>query len=105
MVNTLNDQEIIDYLMTSDFNEGLTPDEFKFLLFKFRNAYRVISGRNDLLKVDISGKQNEIDTIKGIFNEELSLIKEENHTMSEKLKNIFERKLTWGERIKGKIIK
>ena len=43
MVNELSENEILDYLMTSDFVEGLNPDEFKFLLFKFRNFYRVVS--------------------------------------------------------------
>ena len=36
---TEND-EILEYLMTSDFNENLNKDELKALLIKFREFYR-----------------------------------------------------------------
>ena len=30
----LSDEEILQYLMTSDLNENFRPDEYKFLIFK-----------------------------------------------------------------------
>jgi len=105
MVNNLSEEEILHYLMTSDFNEGLTPDEFKLLLFKFRNFYRMFSGKNELLKSD-----KEI--IKRNFDEyRISKENEINGILSQKAKIDDDlhfakqsRKLSWKERWIGKTI-
>ena len=34
MISELNDEEILDLLMTSEFDNNLSPKEFKFLLKK-----------------------------------------------------------------------
>ena len=40
-----SDQEILELLMTSEFNEGLTQEEAKFLLLKSRYFYRLLFAR------------------------------------------------------------
>ena len=50
MINNLQEQEILDYIMTSEFTEGLTPDEFTFLLIRLRNYYKISTGKYDHLK-------------------------------------------------------
>jgi hypothetical protein len=105
MVNNLSEEEILDYLMTSDFNEGLTPEEFKLLLFKFRNFYRIFSGRNELLKSDIEKISRNFDEFKVHKENEV------NNVLSQKarLENALNfakqsRKLSWKERWTGKTI-
>ncbi len=98
MINMLNEREILDYLMTSDFNEGLTHEESRFLLMKFRAFYRVVHGKNENLTW-------EVDRLK----ESVATLKEEVKAMdlalaSEKLAHEYEaiRPLTWTERLTGK---
>ena len=42
MISELTDEEILEYLMTSDIIENFRPDEYKYLIFKFREIYRVL---------------------------------------------------------------
>ena len=37
----MDDEQIFELLMTSDFADGYTSDEWTFLMLKFRYAYRV----------------------------------------------------------------
>jgi hypothetical protein len=104
MLTNLTEEDIMNYLMTSEFTEGLTPDEFKFLLLKFRNFYRVSSGRIQLLKADIEAKDKEVDNTKQYSQKEISKFKEEAELAQSQLKKILERKLSWKERWHGKII-
>lgn len=94
----------MDYLMTSDFNEGLTPEEFKFLLLKFRYHYRLLNGKNDILKTEMSSKIREIQDEKKKHensNNNWSLRYSEMEDNYNKLKL---RNLSWKERFLGKII-
>lgn len=104
MIQELSENEILDYLMSSDFEEGLTPDEFKFLLYKFRNFYRVascsISNHKDRMEFAIE----ESKRIQTQTEEKISKIESEKNELHSKIEKLFTRKLTWEERLKGKII-
>ena len=93
MISELTDEEILDFLMTSDFENEYKNEEFKYLLFKWRYFYRLLHGKVDLIKTDknfeIEGLKSEIERLKTLNNEILML------------KN---RKLTLRERLSGKII-
>ena len=104
MVNNLTEEDILHYLMTSDFSEGLTPDEFKFLLTKFRNFYRVSNGKNELLKSEIEGKIREINEMKSSRQNDISLILSEKAIVENDYHFLQNRKLSWKERWSGKII-
>jgi hypothetical protein len=104
MINNLTEQDIMDYLMTSEFEEGLTPDEFKLLLFKFRNFYRVLNGRTDLLKTDLEAKVKEIDDIKSIHSIQLNNLMREKASIENLCNSLKKRPLSWKERWTGKII-
>jgi len=98
MYNLFTEKDILDYLMTSDFNEGLTKEESKFLLLKYRNFYRNAYSRyehfknlSEDLNKDLDKKNLELEKL----NKQLSKIQED----LEKEKN---RKLTWKERFRGK---
>jgi FtsZ-binding cell division protein ZapB len=108
MISELNDDEILDLLMTSEFENNLSPTEFKFLLKKWRFFYRLLHGRMDRVKDDLIFN---IDKLKG----EIDGLKSQNHNIMvdgaqkqdqiDVLKNVIKnRKLTWKERWTGKII-
>lgn len=98
MINSLNEKDILDYLMTSDFTEGLTQEESKFLLLKYRYHYRIIHSKNQSLNYTIEEMEEKI---KNLENNNNQLLKE----LSD-VKNEFEtektRKLSWKERFFGK---
>lgn len=104
MINGLSENEILDYLMTSEFEEGLTPDEFKFLLLKFRNFYRVaacsISSHKERMEKAMS------DSVEIKSSSEIKILEIENQKIEieNKLNTVLNKKLTWKERFNGKII-
>jgi len=104
MISELNDEEILDLLMTSEFENDLSPMEFKFLLKKWRFFYRILHGRMDRVKDD---SNYNIDMLKG----EVEALKEQNYLVmveSAQRQDLIDilknRKLTWKERWTGKII-
>ena len=94
MISELNDEQILDLLMTSEFEADLSPTEFKFLLRKWRYFYRLLHGRfervSDDLRFDI--KQQNYKMLVDCADKENTI---------DLLKN---RKLTFKERWTGKII-
>lgn len=99
---TEND-EILEYLMTSDFDENLTKSELKALLIKFREFYRYMYSVKDNRVIDRDFK------IKN-FEQEIIHIKKEIIKLSfdkselENEKNLLKRrKLSFMERIRGKL--
>ena len=104
MISELNDEEILNLLMTSEFENNLSPTEFKFLLKKWRFFYRILHGRMDRVKDD---SNYNIDMLKG----EVEALKEQNYLVmveSAQRQDLIDilknRKLTWKERWTGKII-
>ena len=59
----------LNYLMTSDYNEGLTPEKLTELLLRFRYEYRSLSGKN-------SSYEKEIEKLK-LQNENLVFTSDE----------------------------
>jgi predicted RNA-binding protein with PUA domain len=104
MVNNLTEEDILHYLMTSDFSEGLTPDEFKFLLAKFRNFYRVSNGKTEMLKNELDVKIKEISEMKSSNQNAISVILSEKANVENEYRVLQNRKLSWKERWSGKII-
>lgn len=104
MILELTDEEILDFLMTSDFETEYKPEELKYLLHKWRYFYRILHGRVDLIRTD---KEFEIESLKGeierlkTLNTQLLI---ENKDKEEELLQIKNKKLTLKERISGKII-
>jgi hypothetical protein len=105
MISELTEDELFQILMTSDFVDNLRPEEYKYLLFKFRNFYKIL-----LAKLERYQEQKEM-TIKHLnsqvenlsqekFNTEVRLANLENETLEFKKP----RKLTLSERIKGEFV-
>lgn len=106
MINDfLTEKDILDYLMTSDFNEGLNQDESRFLLLKYKNFYRAIYAKNEQLKSQLDESTTKLNKIE---NELMNVKTEYNSVKSDlesKLNKEVNRKLTFIERILGKKIK
>lgn len=94
----INETEILDYLMTSDFNEGLTQEEFRFLLLKFRYHYRILYAKLESQKYKLDEKISEISEIQ----EKIDKLEKYIADKEEELRNEINRKLTLKERLIGK---
>jgi hypothetical protein len=103
MIGELTDKEILEFLMTSDFNEKLSPEEAKFLLLKFRYFYRQTYSKNEVLLSEITSKNKKLEDQDIIYNARIVDLSKENKTLSDKINTIMNRKLTLIERISGKI--
>jgi len=104
MINELTDEQILEYLMTSEFIEGYKPEEYKFLLHKFRYFYRLLHGNHTRIKSDnefnISQLKSEIDSLKNqVYQEQVKSADLQNQIDL----SVKSRKLTWKERWDGKI--
>lgn len=104
MIDNLSDTEILNYLLTSEFNDGLTPDEFRFLLYQFRNYYRVVAGKNDVLRGQVEIKARELDETLRSNSETVNRILSEKADLENKLSSFRNRDLSWKERWTGKLI-
>jgi hypothetical protein len=107
-LNNINDNELLSYLLTSEFDDNeLTSDMLRFLLLKFKYFYRIQYSRNQLLKSDLDLKtkntNEEIDFLKKQLSES---IKEKDFFKNEfeyLEKSLLSRKLTFKERWKGRL--
>jgi hypothetical protein len=106
MINELTDDQILEYLMTSEFIENYKPEEYKFLLHKFRYFYRILHGNHTRIKSDLEFESKhlklEIDCLKNQFYQEQVKTTELQDKIDLSTK---ERNLTWKERWSGKIKK
>lgn len=104
MISELADDEILDFLMTSDFEDSYSPEELKYLLLKWRYFYRLHHGKYERTKIDAEGNikllENEITGLKNESNLLLSQIAERQNIID----SMRNRKLTLKERWSGKII-
>ena len=104
-ISELNDEDVLNFLMTSEFSEGdYSPAEFKYLLTKWRYFHRFFQGRNEQTKMGLEDTikrlQEELEaTKKGEYDAQVKVADKDNLIHS--LKN---RKLTFKERFSGKII-
>jgi len=103
MISELKDDEIMDFLMTSDFEDDYKPEELKYLLHKWRYFYRLLHGSSERFKSDatfeIAKLKEEVD-FKGKKEQGLLIQITDKQNIIDSLKN---RKLTFKERISGKI--
>lgn len=103
-MQNFSDIDILNYLMTSEFNEGLTPDEFKFLLSKFRYYYRLVYAKSESLNISVDKLTNDFKSLKEQNDINIKNLNSEKEKVEMRYKELVNKKLTWKERIKGKII-
>ena len=62
MISELKDEEILEFLMTSEFEGDYSPVELKYLLIKWRYFYRLVNGRLERVTTDSEGKIKKLNT-------------------------------------------
>ena len=103
-IKELSDDEILNFLMTSDFDDNYSPDELKYLLQKWKYFYRIFNGRYERLKID---NISDIDTLKSqieVLNNSITSLQIQVADKDNIINSLENRKLTWKERFTGKII-
>jgi hypothetical protein len=105
MISELKDDEILEYLMTSDINENLKPDDYKYLIFKFRYFYKILYGNFQLYKTNISSENNILNDSLDNTKKELLLTQIEKANLQNDIDQMSKpRRLTWKERMSGDLI-
>lgn len=103
MISELNDEEILEFLMTSEFETDFSPDELKYLLVKFRYFYRLIHGKYEMSSSDNESISSSYEEKISIKTEEINKLLAQIQLMRNEVDLIKNRKLTLKERISGKI--
>lgn len=104
MISELKDDEILDFLMTSEFTDDYKPEELKYLIFKWRHFYRLLYSNKELIKTEKDGEINKLkDEIKSL-NDSIGNLLESGSKKDMLIQNLKNRKLSFKERLYGKII-
>jgi hypothetical protein len=104
MISELKDDEILDFLMTSEFENDYKPEELKYLLHKWRYFYRILYSNKDLIKTEKDGEINKLkDEVKSL-NTTIGTLISESDNKDLLIQNLKNRKLSFKERLSGKII-
>jgi hypothetical protein len=104
-ISELNDEDVLNFLMTSEFTEGdYSPAEFRYLLTKWRYFHRYFHGRSEQTKMSLEDSikrlQDELEIKnKSEFDLQVKIADKDNL-----INSLKSRKLTWKERFSGKII-
>ena len=80
-----SEEEFLNYLLTSDFDENHSPEDLKFLLKKFRNFYRIAATKNNNIEIEKKKFIFETETIKLDLNSKIDNLTNYNHH----IKNIY----------------
>ena len=100
----LSDEEILQYLMTSDLNENFRTEEYKFLILKFRDFYKILHGKHQLHKIQSDKIISEFESSNNILQNQISENEVQKNLAIQALEAVpKQRKLTLKERITGKI--
>ena len=104
MISELNDEEILDFLMNSDFEGDFKPEEFRYLLHKWKYFYRILNGRAELAKVNHDGEIRQLMSEKETLSKSLFDTQVNSAQKDDTINSMKSRKLTIKERWSGKII-
>jgi hypothetical protein len=104
MISNMTDEEILDFLMTSEFENDISPDEFKFLLGKWKYLYRLFYGKHERIKEDLMSEISSIESKLNSAKMENMKLMVESAKKTDMIDSMKNRKLTFKERWKGKII-
>jgi hypothetical protein len=100
----LPDEDILDFLMTSEFENNYSPEELKYLLKKWKFFYRLFNGKYDRLRDDKDFITNKLELKIDELNKKILALTIECAQNKDEISFLKNKKLSWKERIKGKII-
>lgn len=103
-ISELSDEDVLNFLMTSEFTDDYSPAELKYLLVKWRYFYRLSQGRNEQIKTKGEGDIQQLENEKNILNNTISQLSFRIIDKDKLINSLKDRKLTIRERFSGKII-
>lgn len=103
MISELRDEEILEFLMTSEFEGDYSPEELKYLLIKWRYFYRLANGKIERVSTDSEGTIRKLKADIDILNTKINNISVESANKDNLINSLTSRKLTFKERWSGKI--
>ncbi len=103
-ISELSDEDVLNFLMTSEFTDDYSPAELKYLLVKWRYFYRLSQGRNEQIKTKGEGDIQLLENEKVLLNNTISQLSSRIVEKDDLITSLKNRDLTWKERWKGKII-
>jgi len=104
MISELKDDEILDFLMTSEFEDDYSPSELKYLLVKWRYFYRLLHGSSERKTIKIEGDIKSLEEELEFTKSKLSNLEREVSIKENIINGLKNRDLSWKERFTGKII-
>jgi SMC interacting uncharacterized protein involved in chromosome segregation len=104
MISELNDDEILDFLMTSEFEDDYSPSELKYLLVKWRYFYRLLYGNLERNKLKFDSDTKELKEEVENNKIQISNLKSEISSKENTIGSLKNRRLSLKERLTGKII-
>ena len=104
MISELKDDEILEFLMTSEFEDDYSPTELKYLLVKWRYFYRLKNGAMERISVDLEGKIKNLEEKFKAQEREKTNLQIQLADSQNVIHSMKHRNLTFKERWSGKII-
>lgn len=104
MISELKDEEIMEFLMTSEFEDDYKPEELKYLLVKFRYFYRTLHGKYELSKSDNEFNDKRYKEELNYKDNQINILKSKIANKEDIINSLRSRKLSFRERFSGKII-
>jgi len=103
MIKELSDENILDFLMTSDLNDEYKPEELKFLILKFRYFYRILNGQFDRYKDVSDYDKNQLNNDIKLKSNHILKLESEKTELENLINSLKNKNLSFKERFKGKI--
>ena len=100
----LNDNEMLEVLLSSEFSENLKDKEYIYLLNKFKFFYRNLYSVYSRLKNEIDLFNKNSDSNIENLKKQIENLQIENANLKNKINRMGNKKLSYKERITGKII-
>lgn len=100
----MTDEDLLDFLMTSEFENNISPDEFRYLLGKWKYFYRVLYGRLERTKQDLSDEVSFLSNKVESIEMSRTMTQMECARKDDIIHSLKNRKLSFKERWTGKII-
>lgn len=103
MIEDLNDEELLDFLMNSDYEEDIKPDDLKYLLSKFKYFYRVLHSKLGIIKSEREGEMINLKDDLKTMNNKIRQVRTELADKQNFIDQLNNKKLTISERLSGKL--
>jgi hypothetical protein len=104
MISKLSDEDALDILMTSDFDDNYSPKEMKEMLLKYRYFYRILHSRHERISSDKNFEIERLSDKISTLENSVTSLQVDMIGQADEIISLKSRKLSWKERFTGKII-